>query len=406
MIDIIRAQAAEQAARLHKDLQLHLSEQLPVLVRPPLTNRGGHVDNCAPVDNFGPVTAQRTKLDWYGFTVVRDFRDLEAWVDCVFPGAVVTPHPKGIKGYPESAGIYLNDALLGSIGYGASHGRNMVNLTGEGCKRISAADYGFLIECTQALNGDFERDAALAIRDQVKLIRIDLAHDFYRGELTWEDADQAFDEGMFDSLHPITGEVLSPVKGVISGKKKGVNLGRTLNAGLRSSPVMCRVYEKGLEVFAKMPEDYKATQQQPGDAILGPDQFAPSETVARDWLRVECEFKPKDGAVITWDLITERDRFFAGAFPFTALCLEYSGGQKVERVRDTAIVTLDRTLKAFRHSYGPTVNTLRGFGLTDTQILDMIDTGQPNGKLLRAGVRDAVTNDPLWRAMLGAGDLV
>lgn len=406
MIDIIRAQAAEQAARLHKDLEKHLVESLPVLVKPPLTNRGGHVDNTEPVDNFGPVTDQRTKLDWFGFTVVRDFRDLEAWCDCIFPGAQVVAHPKGIKGYPESAGIYLNDALLGSIGYGANHGRNMVNLTGEGCKRIRPADYGFLIECTQALDGDFERSEALAERDRVKLIRLDLAFDFYRGEVTWDDADQAFDEGMFDSLHPITGEVISPVKGVISGKKNGVNLGRTLNAGLRSSPVMCRVYEKGLEVFAKMPADYQATQGDRAAAVLGPDQFAAPDTVAQDWLRVEVEFKPKDGLVLTWDFITDRDRHFAGAYKFTAFVLNVTQPRRAERVRDAAIVTMDRTLKAFRHSYGNTVHTLRGLGLTDTQILDMIDTGLPNTKLLRAGVRDAVTNDPLWRAMLGAGDMV
>jgi DNA relaxase NicK len=364
-------------------------------VDPPPTNRGG------PVDNFGPFSDQRTKLDWFGFTVVRDFRDLEAWCQCVFPGCEVTANPKGIKGYPESAAICLNGAHLGSIGHGCKHGRNMVNITGEGCKRIRVTDYGFLIDATKCLDEGIN-DAPLNVKDRVKLIRLDLALDFYRGEVTWDDAHQAFDDGAFDVDTPFG--AITPVKGVISSSKDGVNRGRTLNVGLRSAAIMARVYEKGLEVFAKMPDTYKATVPNPEDAVFGDDQFAVPDTVALDWLRVEVEFKPKDELVLDWDFITHRDEVFASAFPFCCQVLQRHQTQRPIRVRSEAVVSLDRTVRALRNSYGNTIHTLRQLGLTALDIVNLLDSGIPNSKLVRAGVADAVKEDPEWLSRIVGQD--
>jgi DNA relaxase NicK len=310
--------------------------------------------------------------------------------------------PKGIYGYPESAAICLNGAHLGTIGYGAKHGRNMVNITGEGCKRISPADYSFLIDATKCLDEGID-DAPLNVKDRVKLIRIDLAYDFYKGEVTWEDADASFEEGAFDSETPFG--IVQPVKTVIQGKKKGINLGRTLNVGLRSSAIMCRVYEKGLEIFGKMPLEYQE-KQDAKEAVFGPPEYAPPGTVAKDWLRVEVEFKPKDDIVLSWDMIENRDSYFAGAYKFTAFLMRIKDnlGKRPERMKDQSIVTLDKTVQAMRNSYGNTIHTLRQLGLSALDIINLLDTGIPNTKLMKAGVKDAIRNDPEWLSRIVGQD--
>jgi DNA relaxase NicK len=354
----------------------------------------------SPVDNFAVEDLQRTKLDWLGFTVGQPYSALVSWCQCIFPGATVTPNPGGVKGYPKSAGVYVAGEHIGTMGYDADHGKNMVNITGQGCRRLKAEDYLLIVESLEAMN--WNEHGQLAERDRVKLIRVDLALDFFKGEVTWDDASQAFDDGAFQVENSVTDVTRTDI-----GSRRGSqSFGRTLNVGMRSSCKMARIYEKGLEIFAKMPKEYQDKIEVPDLAIWGEREYAPDGTKAADWLRVEVEFKPADVSVLGLDMITDRDAYFAGAYPFCAMVLEVGDGKRPERLKPEAVVSLDRKTQACRNSYGSLIETYCDLGFTDSEIVALLRNGMPDTKLIKAGVIDAIKSDPAWKvAMLAEREI-
>lgn len=401
MTKILTSQEDMQAFWAKKDLadfEAHRADALPVLARPPLTNRGGIQ---SPVDNFPrDQVLQKTQLDWFGFTVRRSVQELEAFALAVLPGVFFSTAAGGIKGYPAVRTIALNGAEIGSIAHGASHGRNMFTFSGEAFKRIPRSDYGFLRQCLEALN-EGEGGKPVQDRDAVKLTRIDIAFDFYHGEVTWEDAWASYDGGEFDSE---TGP--RPGRSRV-GKERGdgTNLGRTMYVGSRSGSKMARIYEKGLQVFSQLPDQVRESMTDPAGTVFGPGEGAPENTIAEDWLRVEIEFKAKD-TLLTFDMLTGSDSYFVGAYPFCATVLDMATGKRPPRLKDEAIITLARVVQAMRTSYGNTMTTLLDLGLLPHEIVDMIATGMPNQKLVKAGIVQAVKDDPDFITALQSRDAI
>jgi DNA relaxase NicK len=399
MTSIIKQLRDDAARRDLASLERHQAEAVAV-EKPPLTNRGGTPPLSSPLPR--PEGAgNKTVLDWLAFTVRRPHHHLTAWATAVFPHALFSEAAHGIKGYPLATRIHLDGCEIGHIGHGAEHGRNMVVLSGEGCKRIPRTDYPLLRSFVEALNEDDKReDGMLPVLDRVKLTRVDIALDFFDGRIEWEDARMCYDHGYFTVERAPKAPLLNII-GKVDGD--GNNLGRTMYVGSRKGSKMARIYEKGLQVFANLDEASKARFSAPGQAIWGKAQFAPDGTLAERWLRVEIEFKAAD-TVLSFDMLTMPDTFFAGAYPFCAEVLEVDGGMRPERVVDEAVVTLARVIKAMRDSYGNTMTTLLDLGLLPNEICEMVATGMPNQKLVKAGIVEAVKADPAFRNSIMARD--
>lgn len=344
---------------------------------PPSSNTGG---NPPSHDKNAPL--QRVKIDWLAFTTSVGYAYLKETLFCLFPGLYVDNNNRGMYGYPESANLTLHGVSIGVFAWGADHGRDYVSISGKGCQEWESGQYPFVQECLQTIDA--------------KLVRIDHAMDFYKGELTWEECDAAYRAGEFK----LKQGGRNPYSERIGGEIDGKNLGRTLYVGRSSSAKQIRCYEKGLEVFARLPEKFKEECTDPGSLVWGVAEKAPIGTIADQWLRVEVQNSNKDRD-LALDMITRCDEYFAGAYPFCARILGLSDGVRPETLKPTLDVELERMIMNARNAYGNLVFSLKELGFTGDDIIAMLSTGRHNERLVKSGIIARVKNDPTWRdAML------
>jgi phage replication initiation protein len=354
----------------------------PADLDPPSANRGGSSplppyflphgeishETVAKDLTFQYLQKQKTKIDWITFSTVAGLEALQVSVNILFPSSVITSGGK-MKGYPKARLVEVDGVTVATIGHGATHGRDCVAIDGAGCKLLTHADVIVLHDLMHTL--------------EARITRLDLCLDFYSGETTWDHALFAYHRGSF--RHPKAN--CNPEHSIV-GKESGdgQNLGRTLYVGQRASAVMARIYEKGLETFAKLPKEYReacAAREAEYRLLNG---LKPSALNVDSWLRVEIEFKNKDDKVLSYDMLLDRDMYFSGAYPYCADCLGVEMGPRPATLKDSAEVTLDRMLIAARRSYGNLVHSLTEIGFTDGDIVGHLTTGLHNQKLVKAGV--------------------
>lgn len=354
-----------------RDLSVRLAK-LAEIALPPSNNMGGP----SPLPPYflphseknDQLVTQKTSVDWLAFSTLVPVEGILLGLQIVWPDMMMSTAKGGMKGYPKCKALFVGEVQYGLVGHGAKHERNSVSLTGTACKTITT-------------NEQYETVRGLLDVLQARLSRVDLCFDFYKGEVTFEYAQFAYAAGEFK--HPKANK--NPESKVVSAKGSyGENLGRTLYVGPRTGEKFARIYEKGLEVFAKMPEAYREACTERENALLGD---AERRTVADDWLRLEVEFKRVDkDRPIPLEIILERDLHFAGAYPFFARALGMGDGKGRSRIKSTAQIDHDKFIQNHRASYGSHVHTLRRIGFTDTEIADLLDTGVHNQKLLKAGL--------------------
>lgn len=324
--------------------------------------------HCEKSLDFG---VQKTSLDWLGFSSPYEFEPVLLALQVIWPDMLATSSGAGMRGYPMCKALQVGGVQFGLIGYGAKkHGRLSVSLTGVACKTFANDEKKIRLVYD-----------VLEVLD-ARLSRLDICMDFYRGEITFDYALWAFGEGQFKK--PKANE--QPKQRVIGEKGgRGENLGRTMYIGMRDGELYGRVYEKGLEVFAKMSDEYREActeRELSGEAV--PETIG---TIADDWVRLEAEFKRKSkDRPLPLLMVLDRDAYFAGAYPFFATSLGKGEGKGRGSLKSTNEITHDKLINAHRRAFGNHVHTLVEIGLTDTEIVALLNTGMHNQRLLKAGL--------------------
>jgi phage replication initiation protein len=241
---------------------------------------------------------------------------------------------KGVHGFTEGLTVFGyagGRALeLGVIAHGgeAQQGRWLVSLSGTGC---GVVDSWWVVRTW------------LEEQDDVRITRLDLACDLHEGEYTVDDAVRWHGDGGFNvgGRNPRTRTDGDWLEG---------RHGRTLYVGKRENGKMLRVYEKGKE----------------------------QGWLDSEWVRFEVQFGNRD-RVIPFEALTERDKYFAGAYPALEQLLAVAG-ERIRTVRDDAVSTIERMKEGVKRTYGKFLGFLADNGVSPADLVDEVRiTGLPVG---------------------------
>lgn len=263
------------------------------------------------------VCEQKAKVDWLNFTFqlgtedrprITLFELIDRLSQIMRRPVTGLDEGKGLRGYKHSvtlvAHVGSKKQPMGFIAWGgeAQKGSCLVTISGSGC----------------ALFNDWSEVRDLIEFLEAKITRLDLAVDFLNGEYTVEDAVDFYKAGRFSTSGrpPAT----SQAGDWLNSRE------RTLYIGKAKNGKVCRAYEKG---------------QQLGD---------PNSK----WTRYEVQFGSRD-RVIPLDALTDRDRYFAGAYPVLADLINQAG-DVIPTQRTEGEVTLSHLLIHLRRTYGKAIH--------------------------------------------------
>lgn len=347
---------------------------------PPSNNMGGNLPDTPP--NFphgekpGQKVSQKTSIDWLGFTSSADIEAVKCLIQVIWPDAVFSRHVKGMPGYPDAYLITVDSVQFGMLGTGAVHERHFVSLTGTACKTLNDELISVLYDAFTLEHYDQGQQRMVSTFD-IRLSRVDICLDMYRGEVTWDHARRAFDNDRFKNSKGGR----SPQLKVIDLSQGSVNLGRTMYVGKRDGEVMARIYEKGLEVFAKLPEELRLLSEE-RETLYGS-----ADIQADNWLRLEVEYKRVDkNRPLSFDMIIERDRYFAGAYPYFADVIGRADGLRPVGMKTDFDVDLLALMSNAKRSYGALIHSLTDLGFTPSEVVQHLSSGRHNDKLVRSGL--------------------
>lgn len=304
-----------------------------------------------PVTRGESPQKQQARVDWLNVTFSPDGLTQD---EVIFQLSEIMRRPvsgldegKGIRGYQSSITLFAHvgsrKQQIGFLGYGgeAQRGTWMLSISGGGCS---------LINRWRAMRRWLERIKG-------KITRLDLCLDFVHGEYTVDDAVSFYKSGRFTSSGrpPAT----SQAGDWLNGKE------RTLYIGKAKNGKVLRVYEKG---------------QQLGNADSA-------------WTRYEVQFGSRD-RVIPLEALTERDKYFAGAYPVLADLLDNEcGAEKILTTRTEGEVTLSHLLTHLRRTYGKAIDAMsatEGF-----EIASLVEEVRVIGVPRRVNI-SALASGPNW----------
>jgi phage replication initiation protein len=168
------------------------------------------------------------------------------------------------------------------------------------------------------------------------LTRVDLAVDFLEGEHTVEEAVMLYGMGGFQQAGR------APSSRLDGDWINGVN-GRTLYVGKATNGKMLRVYEKGRQL---------------GD-------------LESEWVRFEVQLGSRD-RVIPFDVLTDRDAFFAGCYPALASMVD-EAAKAIPTLAKTGEIALGHLLYHLKRCYGKVIGTLSSvLSATDADLVEEV----------------------------------
>lgn len=236
---------------------------------------------------------------------------------------VTSQRPTGLNCYKSS---YVLGNNWGFVCIGGQNDTAMVSITGAGCM---AAKEGW----EQRLFG------FLPTLHRARITRIDLAHDFFEGDYTPDQALQDYHAGLF-SLGARMPDIEQRGNWVKPNGK-----GRTLNIGNRTSGKMARIYEKGLQLGR-------------GFSELFPN-----------WVRVEGELHNLDRE-IPFDTLIFPGQYLAGLYP--AFDFINSQQSRIHTKKSTVKVTYDAAVNTLKHQFGPLLNVMLAMEGSPESVLDRV----------------------------------
>lgn len=280
-----------------------------------------------------PVTrgesSQLAKVDWLNSTFPAPSLSVQGFIALLtrmFGRPVSGVEDRGMLGFESSVKLFARHGSLtsaiGCLAFGgeSQNGRWLFQLTGAGCQFVR--DWDGLRDLLESLDA--------------KLTRVDLAVDFLEGEHSVEEAVTLYEMGGFQ----LGGR--SP-SSRLDGDWLGVDQGRTLYVGKAQNGKMLRVYEKGRQL---------------GD----PDS---------EWTRFEVQLGNRD-RVIPFEVLTDRDAFFAGCYPALASFVE-EASQAIPTLSKGGQVTIAHLLYHLKRCYGKVIGTLSdSLGVENAALVDEV----------------------------------
>jgi DNA relaxase NicK len=239
------------------------------------------------------------------------------------PDLNLKPLQRGMQGFQQACEIRLADLRIGRMDYGGASQRGWlrVSLTGQGCEWVDDWD---------------EAEAVMAALPRSEPKRVDLALTTWDGEVTHDRVVDAHSSGGFCS-----GGRPPALQQIISSDQRA---GRTAYAGKRESDKFFRGYEKGFEMLAKL-------------GLAGRDVTHIHGHPVEGIYRCEVELKAKTRP-IPWELIGQRDQYFAGCYPFLAeLMPEVQCDILMRRPERAPQIDLAAMLDTIRLQYGSALFT-------------------------------------------------
>ena len=275
---------------------------------------------------------------------------------------------KGKDGWQQRRPIIIGgDEVIGWIDYGgeSQRGWSRWDMSGEGCSWISCGGWRHLVDSLPSIGAE--------------LRRVDVALDFFDGEVVHDDVLSAYESGLFK--RPNVGR---------SPKMRRIETscptdGRTIYIGARESSRFIRCYEKGWEMVAKA----KVPQWVKDKA----DGFYFRQGVLshpKDYYRLEVELKAVDGVVIPLSILLDSDPFFAGAAPWLETLVDaapirtqgppssFMQSQTLQSSMQHCAKSYGGLLRALLELYGDTVET-------KARLFDALCSQNPSDSLVRAG---------------------
>ncbi len=230
------------------------------------------------------MNPQKTTVDWLRFRV-KD--EPPAILEALRPayghiGEHLSLHKleRGILGFQQACSINVGDMPLGRMDFGGESQREWVrvDIGGKGCEWMQ----------------DWSEIRRVEEMESAQLRRLDIALTTWEGQITHDMVVQAHTAGRFTIRRP------PELRQITSSDPRA---GRTCYIGQREkSDKFARCYEKGYEMAAQMPCFGNKITHIDGHPIEG-------------IYRCEIELKAVNSD-IPWDVITRRDQYFAGSYPF------------------------------------------------------------------------------------------
>lgn len=234
---------------------------------------------------------------------------------------------KGKFFYKSCYQLGPDNVEYGKVHYGGQRETMLVELNGTGCmaalpgweKRL----YEFLNKCVRP-----------------KITRVDVAHDFFGGEYTPDQAMLDHDNGFFDN-HNMRPK--SECRGTAWRSEDGS--GKTFYVGKRGNSKFTRVYEKGRQL---------------GD-------------IDSPWVRFEMEFRAGD-IEIPLDMLLYSGSYLGGAYPICKAIFKVSA-KRMDAKEETVNLTFEHKLFHARNQVGKLVNFLKGIDWDDSKIVEELCKG-------------------------------
>ncbi len=312
-----------------------------------------------------------TLIDHVAFTCEETADILKQFVEIFIPKAVFFEAQSGMLGYKRYINILLCGQVIGKIAYGSQHGRNYLQLSGTACAEVK--DW-------------YEFKHYLTILEKAKLNRLDIAADFYFGEVTLETVKEAYEKDKF-KLEKARTNPIYDLRQPIGGE--GYPLGWTVYIGKRTSSKMARIYHKGAEQFGKFTPDIQKEFQEEWKQIGVGDYNEAHKGEPRalmgDWVRAEIEYKAKD-VELSFDMLTNRDDYFVGAYPYFKELIIMANPVRPKSIPHKLEIEEEKMWQNVRDGYGAFLTTMRASGkYTDAQILDKACNGRHSQRFIKAG---------------------
>lgn len=292
-------------------------------------------------------------IDTLTFTLTKDvFIDHETQIDDAHPenvrnlaekisetlhtifGFGIYEQKNGINGYKYSFVMGTDSVKYGVAAFGGLNQRDsiMIHLYGDG---LTAALDGW----EKRLYSWFSAFAPFA-----KITRCDLAHDFFNGEYTPDQAYTDWQSGGYDNRHMRPRARMHGYDWLDDQRT-----GKTFYIGTPTSSRMVRIYDKGCEQG---------------------DKSSP-------WVRFELQIRNRD-YIIPHDILINAGGYLTASYPVAESLFSVfkDTPAKPERIKKTEKINLEHVVKYASQSSSPCINALEWLGFDAGEILTLLKGGK------------------------------